>query len=109
MNLKDKHCASCEGEIEKLTKEQAQDLMPQIPQWTLSEAGDRLTRTFGFKDFAKALAFVNEVGKLAEEQWHHPDISFGWGKVEISLMTHSIGGLAENDFILASKIDTLPQ
>lgn len=107
MSLKDKHCAPCDGDIPKLSKEQAQDLMPHIPKWKLGDAGDRLTRSFVFKDFAKALVFVNAVGKLAEEEWHHPDISFGWGRVEITLTTHSIRGLAENDFILASKINIL--
>lgn len=108
MKLIDRHCGPCEGDIPKFSKEQAQDMMEQIPLWTLSEAGDRLNRSFVFKDFAKALAFVNAVGKLAEEEWHHPDIAFGWGRVDITVSTHSIRGLAENDFILAAKIDALP-
>ncbi len=108
MSLKDRHCGPCEGEIDKLTKEQAQDMMPHVPEWALSDAGDRLTRSYAFKDFAKALVFVNQVGELAEKEWHHPDISFGWGRVDITVSTHSIRGLAENDFILASKIDALP-
>lgn len=91
-----------------MSREQAQDFMQHVPEWKLSESATVITREFRFKDFAKALAFVNAVGKVAEEEWHHPDISFGWGRVEITFTTHSIGGLAENDFIMAVKVDTLP-
>ncbi len=91
-----------------MSKEQAQDLMQHVPEWILSEEGTSISREFRFKDFAHALAFVNAVGKVAEEEWHHPDIFFGWGHVKVTFTTHSIGGLAENDFIMASKIDTLP-
>lgn len=66
-----------------------------------------LERLFKFKNFAEALAFVNQVGSLAEEEGHHPDIELGWGRVKITLLTHKIKGLSRNDFILASKIDQL--
>jgi 4a-hydroxytetrahydrobiopterin dehydratase len=105
--LRKKHCVPCEEGGEPMTLEQAQDLMPQVPGWTLSEEGTKLTRRYAFKDFASALSFVNEVGKLAEEEWHHPDISFGWGQVELTFTTHSIRGLAENDFIMAAKVNGL--
>lgn len=108
-SLSEKHCKACEGEIEKLTPAQARDLMPQVTQWTLSEDASKLTRTFAFKDFAKALAFTNEVAKVAEEEWHHPDIKLSWGKVEITFTTHSIRGLTESDFIMAVKVDMLSQ
>ncbi|MGB4076518.1 MAG: 4a-hydroxytetrahydrobiopterin dehydratase, partial [Minisyncoccia bacterium] len=81
--------------------------MPHVPGWELSEDATKLTRRFPFKDFKTALAFVNAVGKIAEEEWHHPDISFGWGTVELTLTTHSIHGLAENDFIMAAKVNEL--
>jgi 4a-hydroxytetrahydrobiopterin dehydratase len=67
-----------------------------------------VTRTFTFPDFVKALEFVNKVGKVAEEQGHHPDIFLTWGKVEITLWTHKVDGLTESDFIMAAKIDKLP-
>ena len=92
-----------------MTKAQAQDLMEQVPGWELNQEGTMLTREYVFKDFASALKFVDEVGKLAEEEWHHPDIALGWGKVSIQFMTHSVRGLMENDFIMAAKINELKQ
>lgn len=107
--LSQKHCKACEGDVPALTREQVQDLMPQVPEWTLSERADRLTRTFTFKDFTSAHAFVDMVAKLAETEWHHPTITYGWGKVEIEFSTHSVRGLTENDFIMAVKVDLLPR
>ena len=69
----------------------------------------RRTKTFTFPDFRGALKFVNRVGELAEEQGHHPDILLAWGKVDITTWTHKINGLTESDFVLAAKIDQLPQ
>lgn len=66
-----------------------------------------LTKTFTFPDFKQALAFVNKVGAIAEEQGHHPDILLTWGKAEVTTWTHKIDGLTESDFILAAKIDQL--
>lgn len=102
--LTHKHCVPCEGGVDKMTPEQAQDFMAHVPGWKLSPDATKLTRSYAFKDFAKALAFVNAVGKIAEEEWHHPDISFGWGRVDLTFTTHSIRGLAENDFIMAAKV-----
>lgn len=107
--LSHKRCLPCEGEIAKLTPDVANEMHKQIPEWTLSEDATVLTRTFPFKDFAKALAFANEVGNVAEEEWHHPDMKVAWGKVEVQFTTHSIRGLSENDFIMAAKVDTLPK
>jgi 4a-hydroxytetrahydrobiopterin dehydratase len=90
-----------------MTPAQARDLMEQVPGWTLSEDATKLTRSYVFKDFAKALEFVNAVGKLAEEEWHHPDISFGWGCVDLTFTTHSLRGLDENDFIMAAKVNEI--
>ena len=70
-------------------------------------ANNRLHKSFHFPDFKSALAFVNKVGELAEEQGHHPDILLSWGKAEITLWTHKINGLTESDFIMAAKIDQL--
>ena len=106
-NISDKHCVPCEGGVEKLTKAQAEDLHPSVPEWTLSEDATTLTRRFPFKDFAKAMAFANQIAAVAEQEWHHPDLKVSWGSVEVQFTTHSIGGLAENDFIMASKVDLL--
>jgi 4a-hydroxytetrahydrobiopterin dehydratase len=107
MELAHKRCVPCEEGGERMSPEQAQGLMDQVPGWTLSEGATKLTRSYAFKDFAKALEFVNEVGKLAEQEWHHPDISFGWGRVDLTFTTHSLRGLDENDFIMAAKVNSL--
>jgi 4a-hydroxytetrahydrobiopterin dehydratase len=75
--------------------------------WILSENQDLLSRRFELNTFAEALDLVNKIGKLAEEQGHHPDINLGWGYVEIYLSTHDIGGISEKDIVLAKAIDTL--
>jgi 4a-hydroxytetrahydrobiopterin dehydratase len=79
-------------------------LAKQVPQWKVVN-DHHLMRLFTFPDFRQALAFVNKVGEIAEEQGHHPDILLSWGKAEITTWTHKIDGLTESDFILAAKID----
>jgi 4a-hydroxytetrahydrobiopterin dehydratase len=107
-DLQQKKCIPCEGGVPALTKAQAEDIMMHVPDWELSEDGTKITRLYGFKDFAKALAFTNAVGKVAEEEWHHPDIKLSWGKVEVTFTTHAVRGLTENDFIMAAKVNELP-
>ena len=82
------------------------ELHKQVADWQVVNE-HHLTRQFKFPDFKQALAFVNRVGELAEEQGHHPDILLAWGKAEITLWTHKIDGLTESDFIMAAKIDRL--
>lgn len=89
------------------TKEEAEMLLKRVKSWKLAENGKNLEKDFTFKNFAEALAFTNKVGAIAEEEGHHPDLRVGWGRVGISLTTHAINGLSENDFILAAKIDTI--
>jgi len=91
-----------------LSKEEAEILLKQLPYWKLSADTQHLTKTVTFKDWKEALAFTNKIGALAEEEGHHPDIDLHWGRVGISLTTHAVKGLSENDFILAAKIDALP-
>ena len=79
---------------------------PAVPGWTVAE-GMRLEREFRFPDFRAALAFADRVGALADSEDHHPELRVSWGKTGIILLTHSVGGLSENDFILAAKIDAL--
>jgi 4a-hydroxytetrahydrobiopterin dehydratase len=83
-------------------------LLPAVPGWTLAE-GKRIERDFKFKDFRSALAFANRVGEVADAEDHHPDLHVAWGKVGVVLWTHSAGGLTENDFIVAAKVNALPQ
>ena len=100
-----KTCTPCRGGIPPLTRGEAQRFQAQAPNWELGDNAHRIQRTFRFRNFREALAFVQEVGELAETEGHHPDISFGWGYVTVSLTTKKIKGLHENDFIMASKID----
>lgn len=105
--LQQKHCVPCEGGVEPLRGEKLQYYLPAVPEWTLVE--DRMIkREFTFKNFSEALAFVNRVGELAESEGHHPDILLhDYRHVTITLMTHKIQGLYDNDFILAVKINNL--
>ena len=104
-DLYQKHCVPCEGGVPPLTKEQIVPLMNEIIGWNVVN-GMVLEKEYKWKNFKEALTFVNTVGKIAEEQGHHPDIFLhGWNKVKLSLSTHAINGLSENDFILAAKID----
>lgn len=105
--LSQKKCVPCEDRTGKLESKQSTVLLEELDHWKIID--DRvIEKTLQFKDFASALAFVNKVGAIAEKENHHPDMSiFSWNKVKFSLSTHSIGGLSENDFILAAKIDEL--
>src|SRR5437868_2393977 len=102
-----KKCTPCVGGTQPLTGDEAKTRLTQVLGWELSEDGKAIQRRFAFKDFAEALAFTNKIGEIAETENHHPDIKLGWGYVECLLWTHAIGGLHENDFIMASKISAL--
>jgi 4a-hydroxytetrahydrobiopterin dehydratase len=104
-----RHCAPCEGGVPPLTAEQVRDLMSGVPDWKLSGDGQRLRRDWRVLDFATALDFFNRIGHVAEAEDHHPDLHLsGYRNVVVELSTHAVGGLTENDFILAAKIDRLP-
>lgn len=104
-SLAQKQCTPCKGGTPRLEGEALQTLSAQLnDRWTV-EDGQRLEREFKFKNFVEALAFTNAVGALAEAENHHPDIFLAWGIVRVILWTHKVGGLTENDFILAAKID----
>jgi 4a-hydroxytetrahydrobiopterin dehydratase len=105
-NLASKTCVPCRGDVPALKGSPLRDLSQQVPKWTVVDE-HHITRTFIFPDFQKALDFVNRVGKVAEEQGHHPDILLTWGTAEITLWTHAVKGLTESDFIMAAKIDQL--
>lgn len=109
MDLSAKKCVPCEGGDPPLARIEVEKLLEEVPEWKLSEDGIlKIERSFKFKDYKQALSFVNKVGEIAESEGHHPNISFTWGKVDITLWTHAVGGLSENDFILAAKIDKIP-
>jgi len=103
--LKNKKCIPCEGGIPKLQGSVVQLLQKEIPDWDLQE--EKLHKTFRFKGFLQAIDFVNAMARLAESEGHHPNFCVNYREVEVQIWTHAIGGLSENDFILAAKIDTL--
>jgi 4a-hydroxytetrahydrobiopterin dehydratase len=108
-NLVEKTCTPCRGGVPPLTRQEAEALLTQAREWSLLDEAHRIERTFRLRNFREALAFVQQVGELAETESHHPDISFGWGYATVSLRTKKIKGLHENDFIMAAKIDRLAQ
>jgi 4a-hydroxytetrahydrobiopterin dehydratase len=104
-----KRCAPCEGGVPKLSKEQVEHYLSDLKDWKLTADGQRIRREWRVKNFVAGLKFFERVGQLAEEEQHHPDLHLtGYRNVAIEIFTHAIGGLSENDFILAAKIDTLP-
>jgi len=107
-DLASKTCVPCRGGVPALKGQELQNLLRQVPGWEVIQE-HHLHRAYTFPDFKSALAFVNRVGELAEEQGHHPDIFLTWGKVEVTIWTHKIDGLTESDFILAAKIEQLPR
>ena len=107
MELTKKKCRPCDGGMKALEPAQARELAAQVPKWKLRKDEPRLWREFTFKDFVRAMKFVNKVADLAEAEGHHPDVHIHYNKVKLVLWTHDLGGLSENDFILAAKIDEL--
>ena len=106
--LATKHCEPCEKGTEPLSQSAAEEYLASVPDWRLV-TGERLTiaRDLRFKDFAQAMQFVNRIAELAEAEGHHPDFCVSWNRVNLKLITHAIGGLSENDFIMAAKITEL--
>ena len=105
--LSAKTCTPCRGGIPPLTPEEVEEQHRQTPAWDVRDDSHRIERTFRFKNFAEAFAFVQRVADLAEAEGHHPDIELGWGRVAVTLTTHAAGGLTDNDVILAAKLDRL--
>ena len=104
-----KVCAPCEGGVPVLTREEALAFLRSVPGWTITPEGQRIRREWTAKNFKAAIDFFNRVADLAEREGHHPDLHLaGYRNVAIEVWTHAIGGLSENDFILAAKIDRIP-
>lgn len=106
-DLATRRCVPCEGGVPPLPREAARRLQTAVPAWTLDEEVGSIRRTFRFRTFREAVGFVNAVADVAEEEGHHPDITIRYSRVTCTLTTHAIGGLSENDFIMAAKIDRL--
>lgn len=104
--LANRECVPCRGGVPPLNNDEIKKFLSQISGWEAVN-DHHLRKSYKFKDFAEAQAFVDRVGNLSEQQGHHPDICFGWGYAEITIWTHKIDGLTESDFVLAAKIDRL--
>jgi 4a-hydroxytetrahydrobiopterin dehydratase len=114
--LINKKCVPCHGGVSALSADEAKNMLSRLLDggsgqggWQIVEDGKALRREFKFADFYRAMSFVNAVAHIANAEDHHPDIECGWGYVRIRYQTHAIGGLHENDFICAAKIDGLPR
>lgn len=106
-NLTQKHCKPCEGGVPKLTPDEIHPLMINIPKWKVNETHTAITRSFSFKNFHETMKFVNNVADISNDEGHHPDMKVGYDYCVMEYSTHAIGGLSENDFICAAKVDQL--
>ena len=109
-DLSKKKCIACDGNIPPFDKSEIHKYLKKVDDWEVKKGEQEnfyLTKEFKFKNFEESQSFVNKVGKISEEEGHHPDIFFGWGYTKINITTHAIEGLSENDFILAAKIDQI--
>ncbi len=109
-DLLNKKCVPCEGGVKAFDISEIHKYQKKVDGWEIIQKDKKsylLEKKFEFKNFLESQKFVNEVGKISEEEGHHPDIIFGWGYAKINITTHAIMGLSENDFILAAKIDKL--
>jgi 4a-hydroxytetrahydrobiopterin dehydratase len=106
IHLTQQKCVACEGGMPPLNPAEAEVLARQVPEWMIDADAKTISRTFVRKDFADAIAFVDRIGAIAEDEGHHPDIHLtNFRKVRVDLSTHAIGGLSNNDFVVAAKID----
>lgn len=106
IELTERKCQACHGDIPPLTEHEAQDYLTQVSGWILSPDGKEITKELKLKNFLEVLAVVNKIGTIAEAEDHHPNLYIhSYKKLRIELSTHAIHGLSENDFILAAKID----
>ena len=107
-DLTDKHCKPCEGGVDPLNAKQAGELLTSLhADWSIADDGKEISRTYRFKDYYQTMAFVNALAWIAHGEDHHPDIEVGYNRCHVRYSTHAIGGLSENDFICAARIDAL--
>lgn len=107
IDLSQQSCVACEGLTHPLSENQVDALMPQLREWQVKNQAKELYKEFKFNDFYQTMAFINAVAWIANQENHHPDISFGYNYCHIRYYTHAIDGLSQNDFICAAKIDKL--
>lgn len=107
-DLSQRHCAPCEGGVAPLTREQAEGLLTRLhADWTLIEDGKEIAREFRFSNYYETMAFVNAGAWISHREDHHPDLEVGYNRCRVRYSTHAIGGLSDNDFICAAKMDGL--
>ena len=105
--LQNRPCVPCQGGIPPMRATDARAMLPAIAGWQLDDNAIKLSRTFTFSNFVQAQAFAVRAGNISEVENHHPDICYGWGFCTIVFYTHKIGGLHDNDFIMAAKVNAL--
>src|SRR5450631_1716519 len=106
--LVERRCKPCEGKVAAYSVEQAKEELKQLsPDWRLIEDGNAIKREFAFRDFYRTMSFVNALAHVANIEDHHPDLEVGYNYARVRYSTHAIGGLSENDFICAAKIDRI--
>ena len=109
ISLTKKKCQPCEGIGKALTRSEAEGFLPKVPGWSLQSEGKLISRELIMKNFTAAIKLMGDIAEIAEYENHHPDLHLtGYRKLRIDLSTHALGGLSENDFILAAKINLLP-
>jgi 4a-hydroxytetrahydrobiopterin dehydratase len=106
MDLTEKKCKPCEGDVDPMNEKQENEYIEQVPSWSLERDGEhKIHKDYKFDDFKEAIGFVNRMADIAEEEGHHPNFTVNYNVVKTDLSTHAIGGLSENDFIMAAKLD----
>lgn len=105
--LTKKHCVPCEGGTPPLGADKARELLGELDDWTLNDDGTEISRTFKFKNFHETMEFVNALAWIAHREDHHPHLEVGYNRCRVRFSTHAIGGLSENDFICAARVDAL--
>src|SRR5262245_40286311 len=106
--LTEKKCRPCEGGVDPMTGDQIQTMLKEVPKWQWNHATvDSIYRDFSFKNYYHTMSFVNAIAWIAHQENHHPDLEVGYNHCKVRYSTHAIGGLSENDFICAAKVDAL--
>jgi len=109
MDFTKKRCVPCEGGTPRMAPAAVDQAIGSLDGWTSREEKTRIQKQYRFGDFVEAMRFVNALAGLAESEGHHPDFAVHWNTVDVTLWTHAVGGLSENDFIVAAKLDVLPE
>jgi len=109
MDFTKKRCVPCEGGVPAMPPAAVDEALRSLEGWDSRDERTRIHKHYRFKDFVEAMRFVNALAELAESEGHHPDFAVHWNAVDVTLWTHAVGGLSENDFIVAAKLDVLPE